>query len=157
MKIKFWLAVLVASLAANASFAATTAYGRWRQAKLPMERLGLDSAQRAKLEPFRTEFLAERSRPHARMAGLQRALGEELGKPEPDSGKMLSIAREMGSIQGEMRPKLIAYLGELHSLLRPDQRQTLADILRSGASPGAPMIPGCPGAILEPPPSATGR
>jgi hypothetical protein len=149
MKTKLLVLGLVASVAANAAFGVAVLVTSYRSATLPMERLGLDAAQRSKLSAEGRQFTTERTRAHARMTKLRDALAAELAGDHPDQKQMLEISEEMAGIQAEMRPKLVTHLVMLHSLLRPDQRGALSAMLRGGSAPG------CPGAVLgEPGPSA---
>jgi len=149
MKTKLMVLGLVASVAANAAFGVSVLMAASRPPTLPMERLGLDAAQRSRLTAEGRQFTAERTRAHARMMGLRDALAAELAGDHPDQKRMLEITAEMASIQAEMRPKLVTHLVMLHSLLRPDQRGALGAMLRGSSAPG------CPGAVLgEPGPSA---
>lgn len=148
MKTKLLILFLVASVAGNAAFVATTLVARHQRGMLPMDQLGLDPDQRAKLMVLREQFVAARSRAHGRMIDLRNALADEVAKPAPDRARLDQVAAEMAAIQAEMRPKFIAHLLDMHGLLRPEQRAALGQILRTGGGPGMP--PGCPGAALYP-------
>jgi Spy/CpxP family protein refolding chaperone len=153
MRMKLLVLLLVASVAGNVAFAVTTVVARRQRAMLPMDRLGLDATQRSQLMATREQFVGERGRAHARMRTLRDALAAELTKPTPDRAHMTQLATEMAGIQAEMRPKLIAHLLDMHALLRPEQRGSLAEVLRGGGAAGADM-PACPGAALAPLPPA---
>jgi Spy/CpxP family protein refolding chaperone len=148
MKTKVLVLLLVASVAGNVAFAATTFIAGRQRAALPMDRLGLDDAQRTKLLATREQFARERGRARARMATLRDDFAAEVAKPTPDRARMLQITSEMTSIQAEMRPKLLAHLLDMHQILRPAQRVQLAGMLKSGT--GSAAMPGCPGAALAP-------
>jgi len=149
MKTKLLLLLLAASLAGNAAFVVTTLVARSQRGRLPMDRLGLDAEQRARILVLRRDFVAERERAHARMAVLRDALADEVRKATPDRERMTRTTAEMTAIQGRMRPKLVAHLLDMHGVLRPDQRTLFSSVLRQGGTPG------CPGAGLYPgaPPS----
>jgi Spy/CpxP family protein refolding chaperone len=151
MKNKILVLLLAASIAGNVAFVVTTLVARHERATLPMDRLGLDSDQRSKLMVLREQFVAERGRAHGRMLELRRALADEVAKPAPDRARMDQILSDIAGIQAEMRPKFVAHLLDMHGVLRPEQRVGLGEILRAG---GPGMMPGCPGAALEPPAGA---
>jgi uncharacterized membrane protein len=144
MKAKLLLLLLVASLAGNVAFVTTTLLAHARQGQLPMDRLGVDAGQRARLLTLRRDFVSERERAHARMAVLRDALADEVRKPAPDRQRMLQATAEMTEIQSRMRPRLVAHLLDRHGVLRPEQRALLADMLSKGGAPA------CPGAALYP-------
>jgi Spy/CpxP family protein refolding chaperone len=149
MKTKLLVLLLAASVAGNVAFAVTTVVARRQRAALPMDRLGLDAAQRSQLMATREQFVGDRSRAHARMATLRDALAAEVTKATPDRARMTQITTDIAGIQAEMRPKLIGHLLDMHALLRPEQRGKLAEVLRHGGVGGAGMH-GCPGASLFP-------
>ena len=153
MKTKLLVLLLVASVAGNVAFAVTTVVARRQRAMLPMDRLGLDAAQRSRFTATREQFVQDRGRAHARMRTLRDEFAAETTKPTPDRARMTQLANEMAGIQGEMRPKLIAHLLDMHALLRPEQRGRLAEVLRGGGAAGSDT-PACPGAALVPIPPA---
>jgi len=147
MKTKLLLLLLAASLCGNVAFVAATLHARLRQGQLPMDLLGVDADQRSKLMALRRQFVAERVQAQAKMAALRDALAEEVRKPSPDRPRMLQVMAEMTAIQARMRPKLVAHLLSMHSVLRPAQRERLADLLRQAGGhicPGAALGPGGP-------------
>ncbi len=148
MRTKLLVLLLAASVAGNVAFIVATVVAHRQHGMPPMDRLGLDPDQRAKLMVERQHFAAERSRAHGRMLELRGVLAGELAKPTPDRERMTRLAEEMAAVQSEMRPKFIVHLLDMQALLRPDQRVVLSEILRTGEGPGLP--PGCPGAALHP-------
>ena len=148
MKTKLLILLLVASVAGNVAFVVTTLVARHQHGMLPMDRLGLDSDQQAKLMVLREQFVAARSQAHGRMLELRNALADEIARPTPDRARLDEVVAEMAAIQADMRPKFIAHLLDMRGLLRPEQRVALGDLLRTGGGSGMP--PGCPGAALYP-------
>jgi Spy/CpxP family protein refolding chaperone len=146
MKTKLLLLLLTASVGANIAFLVTTMVTRRDQPAPTMERLGLDAGQRGRLQMARETFVAERARVHARIGELRRSLAVEISGPRPDSSRTTRLVAQIAEIQAEMRPRFVAYLLEMHGLLRPDQRAHLAEILRRGG----PGMAACPAAALEP-------
>lgn len=149
MKTKLLLLLLAASFAGNVAFVATTLAARRQHAAMPMDRLGLDSDQRARLMVVRERFVGERGHAQARMRELRRELADEVTKPAPDRARMEQAAAAMANVQAGMRPKLIAHLLDMHGLLRSEQRAGLAELLRAE---GSMAMPGCPaGALMTAP------
>jgi Spy/CpxP family protein refolding chaperone len=146
MKTKLLILLLAGSLAGNVAFVVTTAAAGREVAMLPMERLGLEADQRAKLMEVREHFVAERARAHERMRELRGRLADEIAKASPDRAQMAKLTDEMAAVQSEMRPEFIAHLLDMHALLRPEQRVALGNMLRASDMPEA----SCVGAALGP-------
>jgi Spy/CpxP family protein refolding chaperone len=154
MKTRLLVLLLAASVAGNATFLATAAREDDR-GSLPMDRLGLDAAQRESMKPLRSQFITGRNEAHKRIRDLRGALADEIAKQTPDRARIAGIAARMAVVQEEMRPKFIQHLLDMRAVLRPSQRAALGDLLRAGGEPA--MMSACTGDTLAPAPGGSER
>jgi len=138
--------VLAASLSGNAAFLVTAFVRRPHPSAGALDQLSLTADQTSKLEAAKKAFQTERAPAQQRMAELRRVLADEYQKDSPDRQVLLDTATEMTRVQSGMRPKVVDHLLALHAVFNPGQRQSLAQVMRNGAGPGA----ACPAAMLYP-------
>ena len=155
MKSKWFIVVLVLSLAINAGVFVSMGYHYYVNASTsstapcPMlpgdghlfQSLGLSNAQLANIDPLARKF-------HGRVAELGAAMEEKKGalitllQKNSDPVKMENLRKEMAGIQDEIQKEVITHITEVKRILDPDQQRRFFDLIRQSMTRGqSPWLP----------------
>jgi hypothetical protein len=109
------------------------AFGVRRPLRFLVHRLGLDEAQTREVARILDELKTERAQAavdHRRMSG---ALADALLEDTFDAARAAEAAGARVQSAERMRHATVRALDRIHRVLRPDQRATLAMLVRTGA------------------------
>ena len=120
-------------IAAASDFLGASAFGVRRPLRFLAFQLGLDEAQTRELARILDELKTERAQTsvdHRRMSG---ALADVLAEDTFDANKASEAGRARVESAERIRQATVRALDRLHRVLRPEQREKLALLIRTGA------------------------
>ena len=136
--------ILVLSLAINAAVLAVAGYGYYHNGsrsttaagRLPAadhhfyKKLGLTSAQLAKMTPMAASFHEHLKSLHSEMQGKKNAMLSLLGGKDVAPDRIEALHKEMAAIQNEIQKTVITHVRAVKEILNPGQRKRFFDLLR---------------------------
>jgi Spy/CpxP family protein refolding chaperone len=143
MRSKWFVLILVLSLAINAGVLVSMGYHYYVNASTPSsapcpmspgdshlyQSLGLSNLQLAKMEPLAQKFHGRLAELGALMEGKKETLTDLLQK-DSDPVKIENLRKEMAAIQDEIQKEVIIHIMESKKILDPDQQQRFFDLMR---------------------------
>lgn len=156
VKTTLLLAGLGLSLAMNAAFAIGTfrragaAAPREQTSRTTaplclLDRLQLDSAQRAKLAEMRQRLQVKRETFWRRSAAIKAELADAICAQDTRSGKLDRLLARYAREQSRMQRSVTDHLRQVGAMLRPDQRKRFHRLLRTEMFRGLRSAPGSAG------------
>jgi len=149
MRSKWFIFVLVLSLAINAGLLATTGY-HWyfsasakTSAPCPLspgdshlyQSLGLSDTQLSKMEPLALKFHSHLAEFGAAMEGKKELLVDFLAKDE-DPASIEKLRREMAGIQDEIQKEVISHIMQTRKILDAKQQQRFFGLMKQSMAIG---------------------
>lgn len=96
-------------------------------------KLGLDEAQVTALATVLNDLKTERAQASVDLRRTTSALADAVSAESFDEGKARGAAAERIKSDERVQGAVVAALGRIHALLKPEQRGKLAYLLRTGA------------------------
>jgi len=96
-----------------------------------LERLQLDSGQRARLAKMRQRLQVKRSAFWRRSAAIKANLADAICAPHTRPERLESLLARYAHEQSEMQRSVTDHLRQVGAMLRPDQRDTFHALLRT--------------------------
>jgi Spy/CpxP family protein refolding chaperone len=140
-----WIAmILVLSLAMNAAVLAVAGYSYYHNSSPPVtaaghspegdhhfyEKLGLTSAQLAKMTPMGATFHESLKTLHSEMDEKKDAMISLLGGEDVAPARIEALRIEMAAIQDGIQKTVIVHVRDVKEILNPGQRQRFFGLLR---------------------------
>jgi len=107
-----------------------------------LDRLKLDSAQRAELARMRQRLQVKREAYWRRTAAIKAELAEAICAPDPRSGRLDRLLARFAREQSEMQRSVTEHLRKVGAMLRPEQRARFHELLRTQMFRGLRSAPG---------------
>ena len=144
MRTKWWILILILSLAFNAAVLGVCGYHYYRyiwaapSTYCPLspgdghfyQRLGLSDSQLERMAPLAHAF-------HARLDKLSREtekkrelLVDLLSREEAGSGKIERLRKDMAGVQDQIQREVITHLLDVREILDPEQKEHFFELLR---------------------------
>ena len=108
-------------------------FGVRRPLRFLAHKLDLDDGQVAELAAVLSELKTERAQAAVDHRRSTAAFADALAGPSFDAGRVGAIADERVHTAGRLRDAVVKALGRIHGMLRDDQRNKLAYLIRTGA------------------------
>ena len=143
MKSKILMIVLLVSLAANLSIAATVGYHFWKAAPKtevapcfqgPSDQhlyqlLGLSEQQLSQIKPMAHAFHAKLKQLSADVADQRNQLMGLVKQDEPDLDRIKAVQNELAAFQGQIQDEVVAHILQIKQILNPQQKARFFQLL----------------------------
>jgi Spy/CpxP family protein refolding chaperone len=141
MKRKLVFLGVILLIAINVSVLATVGY-RWKcgqrgkicEGHMPGEYLGqqlsLSDSQKQKMETLRKAFEERTIEIRENLLAKRNELVKLLSEPQPDSTKIESLVKEIGTAQTELEKEVVNHLLHKKEMLTPEQQRKFLDLLK---------------------------
>ena len=144
MRTKWWILVLVFSLAINAAFLAICGYHYYHNACVapsaycPLspgdqhfyQDLGLSDSQLERMEPLARLFHAELEKLSRETERKRELLVNLLSQEKVDAGDIERLRKDMAGIQDRIQREVIAHIFDMKGILKPEQKERFFQLLR---------------------------
>jgi hypothetical protein len=110
-----------------------------------LDRLQLDSAQRAKLAKMRQRLQVKRETFWRRSAAIKAELADAICAQDTRSGTLDPLLARYAREQRQMQRSVTDHLRQVGTMLRPDQRERFHELLRTEMFRGLRSAPGSAG------------
>ncbi len=146
MRTKWWILVLIFSLAINAAFLTICGYQYYRytcvapSAYCPVSpgnrhlylALGLSDSQMGKMEPLAHSFHTGLEKLTSDTERKRELLVNLLSREQVDAGAIERLRKDMAGIQDRIQREVIAHIFDMKRILDPEQEERFFRLLRSG-------------------------
>lgn len=143
MKTRWWILVLVLSVAINAAVLGICGYHYYRQSCLSpsvcsfpsskthhfYQALGLSALQLKRIEPLARTFHTRLEKLDSGMQAKRDLLVSLLSQEGVAPGRIERVRKDMGSIQDEIQKEVIAHILDVKGILDPHQRERFFELL----------------------------
>ncbi len=144
MKARFFMFILILSLAINAAVLATAGYHYYRNTYLipavlcPVspedhhlyQNLGLSNQQLAQMEPLARRFHSRLAELSASMEGKKENLVDLLSQKNVDPAKIEELRKEMAGIQDQIQKEVIDHILAFKKILSAGQQQQFFSLMQ---------------------------
>ena len=143
MRTRWWVPVLIFSLALNVAFLAISGYRFYRYScvapstHVPFptmnrhlyQTLGLSNSQLKKMEPIAHAFHARLEKLSREMQSKRGLLMNLLSREDVDPGNIEGLRKDMARIQNRIQRAVISHILEVKKILKPEQKERFFQLL----------------------------